>query len=267
MTQKCQKMCACVITVVLATGILLATQHSPTASANGTGSGSVEDDTISAEVRFDSPPAESGCSWEKVRGSQPLPVAGTNPVQYETLYYRVCDDRVMAYTWIRDSTPKRIAESAHNKVSRLVNALAIRTAPPSDKMVVTVGTWFWVPRTVWKPISVTAWIVTQAGPISVTTTATPTTLTYSPGDGQRPVTCNGPGRQWSTQFGDRAKTSCMYTYTRASHSRAQQRYRANLAVTWRVTWRSSVGLFGRLPNIRIGTALPVTVLELQALSR
>ena len=246
---------------------LVATQHAPVVVSAGSGSGSVDDNSISAEVRYDAPPSDSACSWERVRGADPLPIAGTSPTQYETLYYRVCDDRVMAYKWIRDSTPQRIANSAHSKVSRLVNALALRTAPPADKMVVTVGTWFWVPRAVWKPISVTAWIMTQAGPISVTTTATPHTLTYSPGDGNSPVTCVGPGTPWSKRIGDRRNSSCMYTYTRASHNRPHQQFRANLAVTWRVTWRSSLGLFGRLPNIRIGAPLPVKVLELQALSR
>lgn len=267
MSVRYQKILTCFFATSLFIGVLVAAQHVPTALANGSGSGSVDDETISAEVRYDEPPSNSACSWEKVRGTPPLPIAGTSPTQYETLYYRVCDDRVMSYHWIRNSTPQRIAESANNKVSRLVNALAMRTAPPSDKMVVTVGTWFWVPRAVWKPISVTAWIVTQAGPISVTTTATPQTLTYSPGDGNSAVTCQGPGQPWSPRVGDRATSACMYTYTRASHNRPQQQYRANLAVTWRVTWRSSLGLAGRLPNIKIGAPLPVKVLELQALSR
>ena len=265
---RSQKMVMFVVCVALFLATTFISQRSPYVLATGSGSGSVDDTTISAEVRFDDPPAtEAACRWEPVRGTPPLPIAGTSPTQYETLYYRECDNRVMAYQWIRNSTPQRIADSAHSKVSRLVNALALRTAPPADKMVVTVGTWFWVPRAVWKPISVTAWIPTQSGPISVTTTATPQTLTYSPGDGNSAVSCSGPGQPWSPRIGDRATSACMYTYTRPSHRQPRQHYRANLAITWRVTWRSSIGLAGRLPNIRIGAPLPVRVLELQALSR
>jgi len=239
---------------------------SPT-QATGTGSGSVDNETISAEVRFDAPPREGACVWERVRGSGSLPIPGTSPTQYETLYYRACNDRIMSYHWIRDTTAPRIAQSSHNKVSQLVNALLIRTAPPSDKMVVTVGTWFWIPRTVWKPVTVTAWIPTQAGPISVTTTATPHTITYSPGDGNQPVTCRGPGTPWSTRMGDRVTSACMYTYTRASHQQRGRHFRAGMHVTWVVSWRSSLGIGGRLPNIRTGAPINARVLELQALSR
>jgi hypothetical protein len=38
-------------------------------------------------------------------------------------------------------------------------------------------------------------------------------------------------------------------------------------VTWRVTWRSSLGIAGRLPNVRTGSTMNARVLELQALSR
>jgi hypothetical protein len=238
-----------------------------TARASGTGSGSVDNETISAEVRYDAPPRDSACVWEPVRGSTTLPIAGTQPTQYESLYYRACDDRIMSYHWIRDSTPQRIATSAHSKVSRLVNSLLLRTAPPSDKMVVTIGTWFWIPRAAWKPVSVTAWIPTHVGPISVTTTATPHTITYTPGDGRQPVTCKGPGTPWTARTGDRARSACMYTYTRASHGRRDRHFRAAMHVTWIVTWRSSLGLAGRLPNIRTGSAVNARVLELQALSR
>lgn len=255
-----------VLAVVMVGAIVPASPSRP-AHAAGSGSGSVDGDAISAEVRYDPPPVTSGCTWERVRGTPSLPVAGAPTVASETLYYRVCDDRVMSYHWIGDSTPRRIAESANSKVSRLVNALALRTAPPSDKMVVKVGTWFWVPRATWKPISVTAWIPTHAGPIAVTTTATPRTLTYSPGDGNRPVSCTGPGRVWTARHGDTATSPCMYTYTRASHRMADRRYAARMSVTWTVTWRSSLGIGGPLPPITTGAAMAVRVLELQALSR
>lgn len=255
------------LALALFTGVVVTFPHSPTVHATGSGSGSVDNETISAEVRYDPPPHESACVWEPVRGSVSLPVADTRPTQYESLYYRACDDRIMSYHWIRDSTPERIATSAHNKVSRLVNSLLLRTAPPSDKMVVTIGTWFWIPRAVWKPVSATAWIPTHAGPISVTTTATPHTITYTPGDGHRPITCKGPGTPWTARSGDRTKSSCMYTYTRASHSQRDRHFRATMHVTWLVTWRSSLGLAGRLPNIRTGSTMNARVLELQALSR
>jgi hypothetical protein len=145
--------------------------------------------------------------------------------------------------------------------------LLTKTAPPADKMVVNVGTWFWVPRTAWKPISVTAYIPTSAGPISVTTTATPKNLTYSPGDGNDTVTCAGPGRPWTTALGDTADSPCMYTYSTSSRTRSRTTFRAQMSIKWAVTWRSSLGIGGSLPSIRTGMGLDAYVRELQALSR
>jgi hypothetical protein len=101
----------------------------------------------------------------------------------------------------------------------------------------------------------------------VTTTATPHTITYTPGDGQQPVTCTGPGTPWTPRVGDRTRSACVYTYSRASHSQQGRHFRAAMHVTWRVTWRSSLGIAGRLPNVRTGSTMNARVLELQALSR
>ena len=182
------------------------------------------------------------------------------------LYVRRCPTNQSLH-WIPQTTTSRVAQHSESKVSRLVNMLLIKTAPPSNKMVVNVGTWFWVPRSVWKTVSVTAYIPTSAGPITVTTTATPTSLIYSPGDGNSAVTCRGPGTPWSQSRGDNDTSNCMYTYTSASHTRQAGTYAANTAIKWTVTWRSNLGIGGLLPSIRTGLTTRVRVLEMQALSR
>ena len=246
--------------------------HPPTVlamqPAEGAGSGSVDGDTIEAEVRFDAPPASDGCVWETVSGIDPLTVRTSDATTArETLFYKACGNKIVGYQWIRTDTPTRVAQSAGNKVSRLVPSLLLRTAPASDRMVVGVSTWFWLPRAVWKPISVTAWIQTPSGPVSVTTTATPNNLIYSPGDGHAPVSCSGPGRAWSASLGDRVTTSCMYTYGSASHTQNVRTYNSKMSVQWKVTWRSSLGLRGSLPSITTGLPMKVRVRELQALAR
>ncbi|MEY3505291.1 MAG: hypothetical protein RL691_307 [Actinomycetota bacterium] len=245
--------------------------------AAGEGSGSTVGDSIEAMVRYDAPPtAGTGeqCSWRVVTSITPTPGPRTGAIVIrnrngvlETLYARVCGPTTSSYHWIADSVSPRIAEHAKNRVSRLVNMLLAKTAPPADKMVVNVGTWFWVPRSIWKPISVTAYIPTSAGPISVTTTATPKTLMYSPGDGNDTVSCAGPGRPWTTSLGDTADSPCMYTYDHSSRTRSRTTFRARMAIKWAVTWRSSLGVGGSLPSIRTGTGLDAYVRELQALSR
>lgn len=235
---------------------------------SGSGSGSTDGENIEAEVRFDAPPASDGCVWEAVNGIDPVTVeSGNAATAKETLFYKACDNKIVGYQWIRTDSPVRVAQSAGNKVSRLVPSLLMRTAPASNRMVVGVATWFWMPRSLWKPISVTAWIQTPGGPVSVTTTATPNNLIYAPGDGRSSVTCAGPGRAWTASLGDRASTSCMYTYKSASHTQAVRNYNAKMSVQWKITWRSSIGLRGTLPSITTGLPFKVQVREMQALAR
>jgi hypothetical protein len=240
----------------------------PSAWAQGSGSGSTDGENIEAQVRFDAPPADDGCVWETVSGIDPLTVRNSDATtSQETLFFKACGNKIVGYQWIRTDAPPRVAQTAANKVSRLVPSLLMRTSPPLNRMIVGIGTWFWVPRVTWRPISVTAWIQTPGGPVSVTTTATPNSLIYSPGDGSAPKTCAGPGRAWTTSVGDRASTPCMYTYRSASHTQPTRMYRSKMSIKWKVTWRSSLGLRGSLPSITTGLPMKVRVLELQALSR
>ena len=248
--------------------VVIPLHHSPTVWALGSGSGSTNGDSIEAQVRFDAPPKNDGCVWETVSGIDPLTVQNSDATtSQETLFFKACGNKIVGYQWIRTDAPTRVAETAASKVSRLVPTLLMRTSPPANRMVVGVGTWFWVPKLVWKPVSVTAWIQTPGGPVSVTTTATPNTLLYSPGNGSAPVSCTGPGREWTPSVGDSASTPCMYTYRSASHTQSVRTYNTKMSIRWKVTWRSSLGLRGTLPSITTGLPMKVRVLELQALSR
>jgi hypothetical protein len=245
----------------------------PVVLAEANGSGSLIGDNIEAQVSFDAPDTKDPCSWHVVTSITPTPGPSSGPITIrsrngidDVLYVRRCPTDQSLH-WIPQTTSSRVAQHSESKVSRLVNMLLIKTAPPSNKMVVNVGTWFWVPRSVWKSVSVTAYIPTSVGPISVTTTAIPTSLIYSPGDGNKAVTCKGPGTPWSQSRGDNDTSNCMYTYTSASHTRQAGTYAANTAIKWTVTWRSNLGIGGLLPSIRTGLTTSVRVLEMQALSR
>ena len=239
----------------------------------GAGSGSVVGDSIEADIRWDGDGESHGCRWSvagvvdprsgSVReGSRRRTVNGVE----ELLYLRECPG-VATRHWIRRDTSDRMAVAARERARRLVPTLLARTAPPADRMVVNVGTWFWVPRAVWRPVRVTATIATPYGPIWVTTTARPTTLVWSPGDGGPATSCRGPGEPWQARHGDRTATACMHTYRSASHTVRSRTYGARMTVVWKVTWRSSLLVGGSLPDIRTGLGLDVVVRELQALGR
>ena len=263
----------CVAAMVWLSIIPVGPRNALADGGSGSGSGSVVGDSIEADIRWDSDVGTRGCRWSvagvvdprsgSVReGSRRRTVNGVE----ELLYVRECPGIVTRH-WIRRDTSDRMAVAARDRARRLVPTLLTRTAPPAADMVVNVGTWFWVPRAVWKPVRVTATIVTPYGPISVTVTARPATLVWSPGDGGPSTSCRGPGEPWRPHHGDRAATSCMHTYRSASHTARSRTFRARMTVVWKVTWRSSLLVGGSLPDIRTGVGLDVVVRELQALGR
>lgn len=237
------------------------------------GNGWVDDDTITAQVHDGIPGgADARCTWNVVTGVDPVTgtreravtrvVDGTR----ETLYQRSCPDRRDSwYQWIKETTRARLVNHVSSTVSDRVKALVFRTAPPRDRAVVNVGTWFWVPRALWKPLSVTAYVTTPVGVISVTVTATPSRLRFDPGNGDDATWCDGPGEAWNPSTGDAAVSDCMYTYRHASDAEPNRRFTARTAVEWKVRAKSNFGFSLPLPNMRTTVTTPLTVNELQAL--
>ena len=240
------------------------------------GGGSVDGDLVNAEVRYGDASAgghDATCEWTQFSGVDP--VAGklreqttrrTRKGVREVLYSRICGGQV-THHWIPEQTTRKVAESATDRATSIIPRLLTQTAPPIDEQVVNVGTWFWVPKMLWKPVSVTAYIATSIGPITATVTATPTHVIYSPGDGTDPVVCDGPGEVWHSWKGDSATTSCMYTPRVASHVRAHGTFAAKISVRWALNLRTNFGLRTRLPNVQLGLSQTARVLEMQALTR
>lgn len=241
------------------------------------GGGSVDGDLINAEVRYGDAADRAGdgalCEWSQFSGVDP--VAGklreqtTTRVRNgirEVLYSRICGTSITQH-WIPEQTTRRISESAENRATDVIPRLITQTAPPIDAQVVNVGTWFWVPRSLWKTVSVTAFVVTSTGTLTATVTATPTHLIYSPGDGTEPVVCEGPGAVWRSWMGDDASSPCMYTPRVASHVRASGTYKAKISVRWAITLKTNFGVRTRLPNAQFGLTHSARVLEMQALTR
>ena len=238
------------------------------------GGGTAADDTITADVRDGAHRESTTCRWRPVTAVDPQsgstleqPVTRTADGTKETLYQRSCngpDGGDSWYQWVRDTTSQRVVDRAGATATEKVTQLLFRTAPPAGMNVVNVGTWFWVPKAVWKPVSATAHVVLPYGVFSVTVTATPSRLRFDPGDGSDAVWCRGPGRPWTTRLGDRARSDCMHTYRHSSDNRPRGRYAAHTAVEWTVKVTSNFGLSFPLPPLRTGLPTPVTVRELQA---
>lgn len=266
--------------------VALAVRHTPAPAPTAEGNGWVADDSINAQVQVGTPRSSSAaCTWRVVTGVDPVsrnfreePVTRTVDGQRETLHQRTCPRRTGSpdaeggadstdswYRWVRDSTKQRIVDRATDSVSDRIKALAFRTAPERDAMVVNVGTWFWVPKVLWKPLQVTAYIETPVGVLSVTVRATPSRLRWEPGNGDDSVWCHGPGTPWVAAHGDAEASDCMYTYLHASSTVRGGRFPARTTVEWTIKVSSNFGVSFPLPSIRIGVSTPATVREIQAI--
>ncbi|MCX6534968.1 MAG: hypothetical protein NT119_00190 [Actinobacteria bacterium] len=238
----------------------------------------LRDKTIIAGVivqQNDAPGGSDACQWSPslARDSGQGQDAGDEVTKQVgsvsfRLYDRVCEGKATTYYWIPEISTEQIARSAASVVYDLIPAPFGEFAPPARQGLINIGTWFWVEPTVWQPKSVTAWVPTPEGPVSVTTTATPTKLVFHPGDGFRGTgdkDCVGPGSRWTEIIGDHLPSPCMYTYRHSSAVNSSGLFSASLSIIWRVAWRSSTGASGTLPNVSTGSSHQMNIREFQAL--
>lgn len=253
----------------------------PRALAQSSGWGDALGNTIIAGVQFGTPPSSdgrdgNGCTWAPFynydNSDTPPPLDPPEVIEggfNYALWQRTCPWGWEAH-WIPDVDRETLSQAASSRMWRMVPSLPTETAPPSDRMVVGVGTWFWVPAHLWQKISITAWIPVTGGVVSATTEAEPRDLIFSPGDGpfgDGDFKCAGPGLRWLPFYGDTKPSSCMYTYRHSSSLSSDDRFHAIITTVWAVSWHSSLGLGGSLPDIETSSALTVRVRELQALTR
>lgn len=234
---------------------------------------------IMAGVRVGTPPSSTddggACEWspaiprDAVIGSSDEVFKQIGSIRYQ-LYDYTCFDRTPAtkYYWIPKVSTETLATEASSVLYDNIPAPWGEFAPPAHRGVVHLGMWFWVSPLIWVPLSVTAWVPTPNGPLSVTTTATPKKLKFQPGDGDLgtgEVECTGPGRWWFPIFGDSLDSPCMYTYQHSSALHRSGAFPAQLGIEWHVTWRSNTGASGRLRDVTVNASHQIVVRELQAL--
>jgi hypothetical protein len=141
---------------------------------------------------------------------------------------------------------------------------------PSGYSVVNLPTWLWIDASTWLAQTVSA----AAGVVSVTAVATPTSVSWSMGDGAV-VTCPGPGTSYDTQEPWRSQTtSCAYTYATSSAGQASSDGNANdrafnvtATVAWSVTW-SAQGTpgGGALPSLTTSASSTLRVEQVESIN-
>jgi hypothetical protein len=247
--------------------------------------GGLRGEHIQARVRVGTPPrAGDNCNWSKTEWTSTMPATypmfhnATPPedIGYDA-YVKTCTEprRELSLYWIHDSVFNTIGNVAEDAVDRLIPKPAINFAPARDRNVVNVGSWFWLDKSAWKTISVTAYVPTKIGAIAATTSATPKKVIFSPGDGRLgtgDVICDGPGQVWRRGLGDSSRSSCMYTYRHASHRQPRGVFNAKVSIEWDISVKMSIAktpikFKRRVSSMRTSTNVPIRVLEIQALTR
>ena len=269
------------MTIIVMTGVF-APAHVRAGDAQNSSSidvsAGVDGSRVMAGIRWGSPPGSGGsdddCEWSVALprdthsdADDVTKVVGSTTYR---LYDYTCFDRDPAttYHWIPEVSTTTLAQQASSVVYENIPAPWGNFAPPAHRGVVTLGTWIWVNPLLWIPIRATAWVPTPAGPVGVTTTATPKELIFDPGDGALgtgEVTCRGPGIPWIEAFGDSLPSPCMYTYRHASSMAEGGVFPAKVSIEWEVTWVSSLGARGSLGTVTLDAHHNMVVREIQGL--
>ncbi|MGV9764930.1 hypothetical protein [Micromonospora tulbaghiae] len=247
----------------------------PGGSEGGGGSGSSgcrngAGETIPCYIKGKGWLGESYCYWQKATGDD-LKFAEAlggkvDPPAY--WYVGSCGDPITNF-WpaglilyrVYDSNPglQLLVQEAIRHLNLPAPRIRLNPAPPAPQ-VVYVPTWLWIDDAVWSPRSATA---SLAG-LSVTAVGTPTTVTWSTGDGGTKE-C-GQGTAWKAGTDPRkASPDCGHTYTSPSRGSSGGTYTVTATITWRITW-SGGGTSGSEPDLTSTASVPVQVLEASAVN-
>ncbi len=139
---------------------------------------------------------------------------------------------------------------------------------PSGASVVNLATWLWIDSSVWHAYQVTA----NAGPVSATASAVPTSVTWSMGDGGS-VTCAGPGVAYEPALASSAQaTDCSYRYSVSSAGQPSAdgnpddgAFLVRATISWSVSWSAQGAAGGGgLPPLSTSSTSALRVEQVQS---
>ncbi|MEU5341008.1 hypothetical protein AB0H18_09250 [Streptomyces sp. NPDC020766] len=166
-------------------------------------------------------------------------------------------------------SPRILAEYAYDELP--VPDTEFKSAP-DGKSTVNLPTWIWLDRAKFRKISVTASLPGTG--LSATTSAEPVSLHIEPGtadaetypaNGDCTINDDGSiGEPYAKGKADRTPP-CGVTYLRSSGT--DDAYELKATVTWKITWTSTNGEGGALPDGTFGATQDVTVQEIQSVNR
>ncbi|MEV8315230.1 hypothetical protein AB0Q95_13750 [Streptomyces sp. NPDC059900] len=165
-------------------------------------------------------------------------------------------------------SPKILAEYAYDELP--VPGTEITMAPEGTTKV-NLPTWVWLDKAKFKKVSVTASI--PGSGLSATATAEPVSLSVDPGtqdaetypaSGQCPIEGGKIGAPRAKGTPADTLPPCGVQYLRSSGDGS---YNLRSTLTWRITWTSTTGEGGDLPDGEFGAEQRVAAEEIQSVNR
>jgi hypothetical protein len=144
---------------------------------------------------------------------------------------------------------------------------------PSITGYVNLAEWLSIAPAVWAPLSTTAQACSAGGCVAATATATPSSVTWTTGDGST-VICNGPGTTYDIDLPPSSQsTACSHTYTISSAGQPSPDGNPNHAafpitatITWSVTWVGPDGSGGALPSLTTQGMTSLVVAQIESIN-
>jgi hypothetical protein len=130
-----------------------------------------------------------------------------------------------------------------------------------------VGLWtfYWTDPATWRPLKATA----SAAGLTATVTATPTSLTFHPGDGSANQSCAGPGRAWVESDASSPPTAgaCGYQYSQVTGPGYGNPITSTQTIAWAITWTGTGDTGGQIPGLSTSTSGQLNVLQIRTVNR
>lgn len=136
--------------------------------------------------------------------------ADGEPVLYALIR---CDARLVRFWQQTDPVPAEVIDllvrSARSRVPIVTPEPSLVPDGVDAPFLAQLPVWMWIPEEAWVPATATA-SLPELG-LAVSVTASPTSTTWSPGDGSEPFDC-GPGVAWQPGMSD-VDSDCTHAYT------------------------------------------------------
>jgi hypothetical protein len=209
------------------------------------------------------------CTWTPAQNVADQPLAEPTRVDPDgirsVLYVRECVGSPPALVWVRQASPRELADRAFETVQDRVPSPRGVFSPELGGAVVHLPLWFAVRDGQWAPVSASASIPG----LTAVVIATPLELVFEPGDGSSPVACVGPGPKFRPGMREPASPpACAYAYRDASSIAPDGRaWPASLSIRWEVTWSATTGAGGALGALTTTAAYAMPVGEIQAIEQ